>query len=28
VSVAIGLRSNSETLWVSTDYSYILGGLL
>ena len=28
VSVAIGLRSNSETLWVSTDYSYIIGGIL
>jgi hypothetical protein len=28
VSVAIGLRSNSETLWVSTDFSYIIGGIL
>jgi hypothetical protein len=27
-SPAIGARTNGDTLWVSTDYSYIVGGLL
>jgi len=28
VSTAIGLRANSDALWVSTDFSYIIGGIL
>jgi len=27
-SVAIGLHSNGDVLWVSTDYSYLVGGIL